>query len=321
MAHKIWSAGFWEAYWMTMRPYLIFISGAAGLVGLAFVREPDFIRIALAFLPLLLSYGFGQALTDCFQMDTDALSSPYRPLVRGIILRSQVLTVSLLGLAAGVLILGCLNPAILVPGGLAVLGLLTYTPLKRTWWGGPPWNSWIVALLPVMGRQVERQSSLGRVIRAEDSRVLFLSVAVVFFAYANFVVMGYFKDISADRKTGYRTFPVVFGWGPAAVYSDIAALAAALCAGAAIFSDPRFNILGTTVFLLAASLSLSAQIRIHGTREENMAHGPIADVVRVFILYCAAIILTLRPGWVYFFILFYFLFESSLLGRPEQSQV
>ena len=321
MGYKIWSAGFWEAYWTTMRPYLIFISGGAGLVGLAFVKEPDFLRLTLAFLPLLLSYGFGQALTDCFQMDTDALSSPYRPLVRGIILKSQVLPVSLLGLAAGVLILASLNPAILIPGGLAVLGLLTYTPLKRTWWGGPPWNSWIVALLPVMGRLVERGSSIERIVRADDSRIFFPSVAAVFFAYANFVVMGYFKDISADRKTGYRTFPVVFGWWPAAVYSDIVALAAALCAGAAIFSVPRISIVGSAVFLLAASLSLSAQIRIHGTREEKMAHGPIADVVRVLILYCGAIILTQRPGWIYFFILFYFLFESSLLQRPEQSQV
>jgi len=321
MGNTIWSARFWSAYWTTMRPYLTFISGAAGLVGLAFIREPDYPRVALAFFPLFLSYGLGQALTDCFQMDTDALSSPYRPLVRGIISRTQVLAVSLVGLAAGVLILACLNPVILILGGLAVLGLLTYTILKRTWWGGPPWNSWIVALLPVIGRLVEEKCSLDRIFHSEDFRVFCLSVASVFFAYANFVVMGYFKDISADRKTGYRTFPVVFGWRPAAVYSDAVALAAALCAGAALYSTRRLNILGIAFFLLAASINLSAQVRIHRTREERRAHGPIADVVRAFVLYCGAIILSLQPGWVYFFILFYFLFEFSLLRRPEQSQV
>jgi hypothetical protein len=35
------------------------------------------ILTSLAFFPFLLSYGLGQALTDCFQMDTDRISSPY----------------------------------------------------------------------------------------------------------------------------------------------------------------------------------------------------------------------------------------------------
>jgi 4-hydroxybenzoate polyprenyltransferase len=312
---------FWKAYGTTMRPYLIFISGAAGLVGLAFIREPDPLRMALAFFPLFLSYGLGQALTDCFQMDTDALSSPYRPLIRGTISRTQVLTVSLLGLAAGVAILAFLNPALLVPGSLAVLGLLTYTILKRTWWGGPPWNSWIVALLPVMGRMVEPNFSVGRVLRSGDGRAFGLSVAAIFFAYANFVVMGYFKDISADRRTGYRTFPVVFGWTPTAIYSDAVALAAAGCAGAALWLFRRPGVLGIALFLLAAAVNGSAQVRIHRTRDENRAHGPIADVVRAFVLYCGALILALRPGWVVFFIVYYGLFELTLWRRPEQSQV
>jgi len=304
-----------------MRPYLVFISGAAGLVGLAFIREPDYLRAALAFFPLLLSYGFGQALTDCFQMDTDALSSPYRPLVRGVISRTQVLVVSLVGLAVGVAVLAFLNPVTIIPGGVAVLGLLTYTVLKRTWWGGPPWNSWIVALLPVIGRLVEEKYTLGRVFHSQDSRAFCLSIAAVFFAYANFVVMGYFKDISADRETGYRTFPVVFGWKPAALYSDAVALAAALCAGAALYSIGRLNMLGIAFFLLAVSVSLPAQVKIHRIREEKQAHGPIANVVRAFILYCGAVILTLQPGWGYFMVLFCFLFEFTLMQRPEQSQV
>jgi len=321
MNNRLWSAGFWRAYWMTMRPYLIFISGAAGSVGLAFIREPGRSRMALAFFPLFFSYGLGQALTDCFQMDTDALSSPYRPLIRGIISRTQVLAVSLLGLFCGVLVLACLNPIILVFGGLAVLGLLTYTIFKKTWWGGPPWNSWIVALLPVMGRLVERDFPAGRLFHSADSPAFWLSVAAVFFGYANFVVMGYLKDISADRQTGYRTFPVVFGWGATAVCSDSIALAASLCAGAALYSAGRLHVLGSSLFLLAAAISLSAQLRIHRTREERRAHGPIADIVRALILYCGAIILTLRPEWVYLFVVYYLLFEITLLRRPEQSQV
>ncbi|MBM3297987.1 MAG: penicillin-binding protein 2, partial [Candidatus Aminicenantes bacterium] len=67
---------------------------------MAFGENVGTARLALGFLPLFLSYGFGQALTDCFQTDTDSLSAPYRPLVRGTISRGQVLAVSLGGLAS-----------------------------------------------------------------------------------------------------------------------------------------------------------------------------------------------------------------------------
>jgi len=149
--YRLLSSGFLKSYVITMRPYLLFISGAAGMVGVAFVPDPPFARVLLAFVPLFLSYGLGQALTDCFQTDTDAVSSPYRPLIRGVVSKTQVFWVSLTGLTAVVLILAYLNPRILLLGLLAVLGLLTYTWFKRRWWGGPPWNSWIVAILPVMG--------------------------------------------------------------------------------------------------------------------------------------------------------------------------
>ena len=68
-----------------MRPYLLFVSGASGLVGLALADSLVGPSLLVAALPFFLSYGLGQAITDTFQTDTDALSSPYRPLVRGAI--------------------------------------------------------------------------------------------------------------------------------------------------------------------------------------------------------------------------------------------
>jgi len=317
------SRDFWLAFLVTMRPYLIFVSGTAGLVGLAFIPRAPLSRLTMAFIPLLLSYGLGQALTDCFQTDTDALSSPYRPLVKGVVSRRQILAVSLTGLGLGVIILALLNPVLLAFGLLAVLGLLTYTILKRTWWGGPPWNSWIVALLPIMGRLVEKGASVGTTLgpRAPLAGPFWLAVAAVFFGYANFVVMGYFKDISADRATGYRTFPVVFGWQRNAVYSDILAAAAALATGAALLALPRLTIAGAVSYFAGFSLNIAAQVRIHRHRDENAAHGPIAGVVRSFILYGLALVLTLQPGWTAFAVAFCALFEVVLKARPEERQV
>jgi len=314
---------FWRGYLVTMRPYLLFVSGAAGAVGLAFIPEPVTWRVLLAFLPLFLSYGLGQALTDCFQTDTDSISSPYRPMVRGEISRRTVMVTSLVGLVLGVFIMGFLNRSALILAALTVIGLLTYTPLKRTWWGGPPWNSWIVALLPMIGRLADPGVvlfglfSLGR----PETGAFVAAVVAIFFGYANFVVMGYFKDISADRQTGYNTFPVRFGWRANAVYSDLVALGAAAGAGISIWLSGRFNWLGAAVFGAGLLVNVWAQVAIHGIRDEAKSHGPIANVVRAFVLYCLAMVLTMKPGWVLPAALFYGGFELVLKFRPERAQV
>ncbi len=311
-----WSLGFARAYVVTMRPYLLFVSGAAGLVGLSFIPDPALGRVLLAFVPLFLSYGFGQALTDCFQTDTDSLSAPYRPLVRGIVSRRQILTVSMVGLTAVVLVLGYLNPVILAFGVVAVVGLLTYTYLKRTWWGGPPWNAWIVAILPIMGRFVDRGYRPG----APALSAFALAVLVVFLGYVNFVVMGYFKDISADRKTGYRTFPVVFGWRPAAIYGDVtAALSAALTAW--VLTLVGANVWSVIMFVAALALYVHAQAAMHRTRDERETGGPIANGVRALVLCCLAITAANKVEWAPLLVVFYVFLELALRLRPERGQV
>lgn len=320
---SILSIAFWRAYWSTMRPYLIFVSGAAALVGMAFIENPILLRVIIAFVPLFFSYGLGQALTDCFQMDTDAYSAPYRPLIEGIISRGQVMTISLSGLALSVLILTAINPVILIFGILAVVGLLSYTSFKRTWWGGPFWNSWIVALLPLMGRLVGRESLHQKIIGINDPQSLafLLVVLAVFFSYANFVMMGYFKDISADRKTGYRTFPVVFGWKAAAVYSDGLAIGAAFMTGWTLYVIGNSSVVGIAVFVIGLGAALYAQVKIHTVRDESKAYGPITNVVRAFILYSTAVVVTIKKEWLFFLVLFYLLFEFALRKRPEETQV
>jgi 4-hydroxybenzoate polyprenyltransferase len=200
-------AGFWGAFLVTTRPYLLPVSGAAGLVGLAIVPPARVATFALAFAALFLSYGLGQALTDVFQTDTDARSAPYRPLVRGLVGRRDVFVVAVAGLLACGAALAVANPWNLLLALLAVLGLLAYSPLKRTTWGGPPCNSAVVALLPAMGVLSGEPSPL----RALGSPLLLPAMASAFFSYAVFVLLGYLKDVEADRETGYRTLPVRFG--------------------------------------------------------------------------------------------------------------
>jgi len=308
---------FWKAYGIHMRPYLLFVSGAAGLAGIAaaplYPFPPNL--LLLGFLPLFLSYGFGQALTDCFQVDTDRLSAPYRPLSQGIVTTKAIGTVSLIGLVAGVGVLVFLNPWNAIAGILSIMGLATYTFFKRRYWfAGPFYNAWIVALLPLIGYVAMDRTGL-----TEHFKEVFPVMALSFFAYTNFVLMGYLKDISADRATGYRTFPVVFGWNPTVWMGDLMVLLSAGLGAALTFSWGWSKV----VWGLATVIAVSGQVYAHITSEktESNASGPIAATVRSFILWHLAVILAFREYWWPGLLVFYLLFEWTLWKRPSQAQV
>lgn len=319
--HPVSSSAFWRCYWTTARPYLFFVSGASGWVGLNLgERIPAFPFIA-AFAAFFLSYGLGQALTDVSQRDTDSISSPYRPLTRGLIAPRQVLTVSLAGLAACGAIFVWRNPWNLLPSVLAVAGLATYTPLKRRPWGGPPWNSWIVALLPLMGALCGARDPM----EALALPGLLPAMGSVFFSYAIFVLLGYFKDISADRATGYRTLPVVAGWKPSILVSAAFAAVAIACSLAlqsTVGADwSAGGWAGRALAAAGAALLAYAHLSMWRTRSESEAHGPIAQVVRGYVLLHVGEAVCFAPSQAAFAALFLIAFEAAIATRPERSQV
>lgn len=306
------TGGFLRAYVVTMRPYLLPVSCITGLAGLAFAPEASPPLVTAVAVASFLSYGFGQALTDCFQQDTDRLSAPYRPLVQGTITPRQVAAVSLTGLAACVAVFALLNPWTVLPGIAAALGLLTYTPLKRRWWAGPWYNAWIVLALFWMG------------LLAGVPRMLVLTPqtaaagCAVFFGYANFVLAGYFKDIGADRATGYRTAPVVFGRTRAAWASHLLAvlfLGSALAASDTV-STPALWFLGG-----GAGALVSGQVLLHRTRRDAEAHRPVSLTVYAYILLISAVTVTQRPGWTAGLVLLTVAFHMLMAARPERTQV
>jgi 4-hydroxybenzoate polyprenyltransferase len=318
------SLRFLGAYFVTMRPYLLFVSGITGIVGMSLAPEVDTPRALILGLVFFSSYGFGQALTDCFQLDTDSISAPYRPLVRGTLQRRDVLAVSILGLLLCGAVVTVYNPINAVPAMLTVLGLATYTPFKRRWWGGPFYNSWIVALVAVIGYLAASGTT-------HAEAVLSLAFAgmliVVFFGYANFVLAGYFKDISADRATGYRTFPVEFGRKRSSVASDLLALATVGGCCIAIFT-----VLAGPVSIpaaLVASLFISggttavivAQIRLHEVKTDTEAHHAIQPVVHGYILLLSGVATLNQPDWAAFLVAFYLTFMITMKLRPLEAQI
>jgi 4-hydroxybenzoate polyprenyltransferase len=303
-----------------MRPYLLFVSGVTGVVGLSLapgVPTSDAIALGLVFF---VSYGFGQALTDCFQLDTDTLSAPYRPLVVGTLRRRDVLLLSVAALlACGAVVLSYhrVNAA-LAP--LAVLGLATYTWFKRRWWGGPPWNAGIVVVLLLIGYV----SGAG----AANTRLAWTTgtlgaLVVTFFGYANFVLTGYLKDLSADRATGYRTFPVVFGWRATTVVSHGFALVALLGVLVAVTAVEAIPTLGPWLGFVAAGIvaTVVGQARLARVHEEAGAHRAIVAVVHAYVLLLSGIAALHRPGWALALVVSYLAFTLLMQRRPALSQV
>lgn len=315
----VYSPAFWSAYWIHMRPYLLFISGVAGLAGMAmnWDQEPQADWRMLVFAFFFLGYGLGQALTDCFQTDTDKISAPYRPLSQDLVTPLSVGLVSLVGLILGGIVLIWANVWNLPFAVLSVFGLATYSFFKHYWFAGPFYNAWIVMLLPVMGYLSLSDADLRDLLHqpAEFYYILGLS----FFAYANFVLMGYLKDISADRETGYRTFPVVFGWNATVWVGDIFAVLGVLFVSLALPASWGSYLL----FVAGCIVAVAGQLYAHLSPDKTEANAafPITATVRSFVLWHLALLPGQWESGIWFAFLYYIAFEVVLWRRPEKSQI
>jgi 4-hydroxybenzoate polyprenyltransferase len=302
-----------------MRPYLLFVSGAGGLAGAALHWEGELPadRRLLVLVVFFLSYGLGQALTDCFQTDTDKISAPYRPLSQGTVTPLSVALVSVVTLLLGGAILVWANVWNLPFALISIIGLASYSFFKRFWYAGPFYNAWIVMLLPVMG--FLSLSDGGPEDLFHQSSLFVYVLGLSFFSYSNFVLMGYLKDVSADRATGYQTLPVVFGWDATVWVGDLFAVLAIILAGLCLRDDSGAYLL----FGAGALVAVAGQLHAHFNQERTEASAafPIACTVRSFILWHLAL-LPGRWDWgIWFALAYYAAFELVLRRRPERGQI
>lgn len=313
-------AGFAKAYWTTLRPYLFLVSGSSGLVGLATTKELSPIRLIAALLVFCIVYGLGQAITDVTQIDTDSLSAPYRPLVRGELSRGWVVAVSGVGLGLCSLTLFALNASTLALAASSVIGVVTYTSMKRLFWAGPAHNSWIVALLVGMGALADGRSLTQCVL---DPNVVAATIAV-FASYATFVLLGYLKDVEADRATNYNTLPVRFG-RRATIWVSAACVPFALLASLFIIANSAAASLGWALGAAACGTGAVSLVRAHvlafaATRDE-LAHPAISTCVRGFVALHLGEATALHPTWWPLALVLYAGFELAMATRPCMEQV
>ena len=311
------SLRFWRAFTVTLRPYLMFLSLSAGLSGLALTQPGDIWPLyAVAFF---FSYGLGQAITDTFQTDTDALSSPYRPLVRGEISRRQVLIAALSGMAFCGAVIFSANPWAALPAVAGTAGLISYTWFKRRWWGGPPWNAWIMAMLPLMGVLCGGLTLTSALARTD----VVLAMIGVFATYVPFVILGYFKDISADAATGYQTILVRFGSKVSISVSLLHAIIG-LAASVALVTNSSNGFSFQPAWLLWGlgwMLLLAAHVRLWIDDSEATAYFGIELSASAFVAIHLGQAAILQPGFTGLSLAAYAISVLMLWRRPQRAQI
>lgn len=320
--HKTFSLDFAKDYLITMRPYLLFVSGITGICGMSFIDDLEISKIILIFLASFLSYGFGQALTDVFQTDTDSISSPYRPLTQGMISKTQVFSISLIGLIFCIGVFAIYNPVNLFLGLLSGMGLTTYTFFKKKFWAGPFYNAWIVGVLFLMAFLCGSDFN-----SLKNHPELIYSLLAVFFGYANFVLVGYFKDVEADRLTGYNTLPVVYGRRIASVVSNIFGLLTIVFSILVFINSSSFidiltkNLYALAILIIGMVFMILCQIFVHFIKSDNESSNAISLSVHAYIILLSSIAILNNPDWIIPMIIFYGLFNFTMLSRPAKNQI
>ena len=156
---------------------------------------------------------------------------------------------------------------------------------------------------------------------------MLLGLSAVFFGYANFVLVGYFKDIEADRQTGYNTLPVVFGRRTSSVVSNVFGLLAIISAILVFtYSLSPEELLHNKIFallILAAGIigMILCQIFVHFIKSDDESSKAINLSVHAYILLLAALVVLNKIEWLIPMIIFYILFNLTIAFRPSKNQI
>jgi len=159
---------------------------------------------------------------------------------------------------------------------------------------------------------------------------VWLAAGSAFGTYAVFVVLGYLKDVEADRATGYDTLPVHFGRRAAIAVSAGFLALGVVCSGALVRASGADVLAGDTgsgpaaalvLWGLGLALLVAAHLRALPVSRDDEAHPAIAASVVGYVAMHLGEASLLRPGlagpaWVVLAIS-----VIVLALRPARSQV
>ena len=188
-----------------MRPYLFFISGMAGCVGIVFSGATASIgRIISVLSVVFFGWGVNQVINDLLGLKEDRINAPHRPLVTGMLPVKAAILFSAFLFVIGGFVTYMLNTQALIPYFLVFILNIIYEYSKRI----PLLGNIVFGLLlvPCLYYGAMCINAKGLEI-LWDKKLLLLAIAI---ALMNMTVAfyTYYKDFLGDKIIGKKTIIV-----------------------------------------------------------------------------------------------------------------
>ncbi|MBL7131471.1 MAG: UbiA family prenyltransferase [Candidatus Omnitrophica bacterium] len=203
--YNIFSKEIIFAYIKSMRPYLFFLSGMAGLLGVVFCGQTASAGKLISILSVVfLGWGVNQVVNDFLGLKEDRINAPNRPLVTGALPIKAAVLYSLGLFVLGGFITYILNAYALIFYFLVFLLNIAYEYSKKIPLLGNIVFGFLLAPCVYYGAMCVNGKGLEVLL---DKKLFLLAIAVILI---NITVafFTYYKDFKGDKITGKRTIIV-----------------------------------------------------------------------------------------------------------------
>ncbi len=206
------------AYWRILRASNGFLALFAVVVGavVSGAGMENLVLIAYLALSVFMISGAGIILNDYYDFENDKINAPNRPLPSGQISKRSALVYAALLFAAGIALAYFVNIYALALAVLnTVLEFLYAWKFKPIALLGNTVDSWFAASSFLYGALITL-----------DFEIVWLLIAMSFFANLGREIYGDIEDVAGDRKAGAKTLPILVGERKATLAAQAAIIAA-----------------------------------------------------------------------------------------------
>ncbi|MCK5306141.1 MAG: UbiA family prenyltransferase [Candidatus Omnitrophica bacterium] len=225
------------SYVKSTRPYLFFVSGMAGLLGIVFSETiASCGRTICILIVLFLGWGVNQVINDLLGLREDRINAPHRPLVSGELPIKAAVVISLLLFAGGGLVTFLLNPQALFIYSAIFLMNFIYEYSKSVPVLGNFIFGFLLALCVYYGAVCLSPRGLDAFL---DKKLLLLAISVVLINITT-AFYTYYKDARGDYLAGKKTIIVCLKPDRARYLNFIVSLLPFVIVPALLFS-PAWN--------------------------------------------------------------------------------
>ncbi|RPH38142.1 prenyltransferase [bacterium] len=204
---------------------LSFTAGICVILGelLALGGLPSLTQATYGFLSIFCISATALILNDYFDIETDRINAPSRPLPSGLVTKSEVMVLSVVVALLGFLFSFLISPlAFAVTVGVWLVGFLYNWRLKRTGVWGNLFVAFSVGMTFIFG---------GIVVGNPFEVVVWYLAVTTFLIDLGEEIAADALDVEGDRKTGSRSLAVV--WGPRRAMSVAAGIFGLVVVGSA----------------------------------------------------------------------------------------